>query len=133
MPNVVGEHYQITIEKLREHMRRNPRDFERLGSAVPALCVRRRLTTRVCPNWLRSSSGGKSRTRRSPIERLFLAQAMTLGNWEDMLLVRAAYGDDALRATLEDAPPGMFDQRSWNYWHLVLGRSPVPPMPRRRL
>ena len=66
-------------------------------------------------------------------QRRFLAQAMTFGDWEDMQYVRSVYGDDALDAVLENAPPGVFDQRSWNYWHLVLRRSPVPPMPRRRL
>jgi hypothetical protein len=66
-------------------------------------------------------------------ERRFLAQAMTFGNWEEMAFVRSVYGDDALRAVLADAPPGVFDPRSWNYWHLVFGQSPVPILPRRRL
>jgi len=66
-------------------------------------------------------------------ERRFLAQAMTLGNWEEMEFVRSVYGDDALRAVLTDAPPGVFDQRSWNYWHLMFGEATVPPLPRRRL
>lgn len=30
-------------------------------------------------------------------QRRFLAQAMTFGDWEDMQIVRAVYGDDALR------------------------------------
>jgi hypothetical protein len=66
-------------------------------------------------------------------ERRFLAQAMTFGNWEEAEFVRSVYGDDALRAVLADAPPGVFDQRSWNYWHLIFGQSAVPPLPRRRL
>lgn len=65
-------------------------------------------------------------------QRRFLAQAMTFANWEEMASVRSVYGDDALRAVLADAPPGVFDQRSWNYWHLVLGLATVPPLPRRR-
>ena len=63
----------------------------------------------------------------------FLAQAMTFGDWEDMQIVRSVYGDDALRAALDDAPPGVFDRRSWNYWHLVLGHGTIPDLPRRRL
>ncbi len=66
-------------------------------------------------------------------QRRLLAQAMTFGDWEDMQIVRSLYGDDALRAALEDAPPGVFDRRSWNYWHLVLGHATIPALPRRRL
>lgn len=66
-------------------------------------------------------------------ERRFLAQAMTFGSWEDMELVRSVYGDGALRAVLADAPAGVFDRRSWNYWHLVLGDAIAPALPRRRL
>lgn len=32
---------------------------------------------------------------------------------------------------LLDAPPGVFDPRSWNYWNLVYGFDPVPPLPKR--
>jgi hypothetical protein len=66
-------------------------------------------------------------------ERRFLAQAMTDGSWEDMQTIRTIYGDDALRAVLRNAPPGVFDIRSWSYWHLVLGDGRTPPLPRRRL
>ena len=66
-------------------------------------------------------------------QRRFLAQAMTLGNWEEMAFVRSVYGDDALRAVLADAPPGVFDRRSWSYWHARFGITPVPQLPRRRL
>ncbi len=65
-------------------------------------------------------------------ERL-VARAMAEGTWEDMLLVRATYGDEALRRILGDPPPGVFDPRSWTYWHVVFGIEPVPPLPRRRL
>lgn len=65
-------------------------------------------------------------------ERL-VAQAMTDGTWEEVELVRQTFGEPVLRAVLTDPPPGVFDARSWNYWHLVLGMWPVPPLPRRRL
>lgn len=65
--------------------------------------------------------------------RRFLAQAMTYGSWEDMALVRSVWGADALRAVLADAPPGVFDRRSWSYWHAIFGIAPVPELPRRRL
>jgi hypothetical protein len=65
--------------------------------------------------------------------RRFLAQAMTDANLDEMRLIRDVYGDDALRAVLADAPPGVFDRRSWDYWHVKLGFDHVPPMPVRRL
>ncbi len=65
--------------------------------------------------------------------RRFLAQAMTYGSWGDMQIVVSTYGEDALRAILADAPPGVFDRRSWSYWHARLGIDPVPPRPGRRL
>jgi hypothetical protein len=63
----------------------------------------------------------------------FLAQVMTLGTWDDVQSAQAAVGKDRLREVLLDAPPGVFDQRSWHYWHHVFGITPVPPLPSRRL
>lgn len=62
-----------------------------------------------------------------------LAQAMTYASWDDMAYVRALYGDDALRAVLADALAGVFDRRSWVYWHARLRIEPVPDLPARRL
>ncbi len=62
----------------------------------------------------------------------FLAQVMTLGTWDDFHQVRTAYGLTRLRQVLVDAPPGVFDQRSWHYWHKVFAIEP-PPLPRRRI
>jgi predicted nucleotidyltransferase component of viral defense system len=36
-------------------------------------------------------------------------------------------------AVLEDPPTGIFDMRSWAYWHRVYGRSTIPPLPSRRI
>jgi hypothetical protein len=60
-------------------------------------------------------------------------QVMVLGTWEDAIQARAALGDELFRQALQHAPAGVFDARSWNYWHLVLGMTPVPPLPQRRL
>jgi hypothetical protein len=60
----------------------------------------------------------------------FLAQVMTLGTWQEVGAVREAYGWDAFREALNDAPPGVFDRRSWSYWHAVFGLA-EPPMPQR--
>ena len=65
--------------------------------------------------------------------RRFLAQVMVLGNWDDVQVARRTFGDAAFREVLHDAPPGVFDLRSWTYWHHVFGLLPVPPLPRRRL
>jgi hypothetical protein len=63
----------------------------------------------------------------------FLAYAMTYGTHEDMRTLRRHLGDDDLREALMHAPPGIFDARSWSYWHLMLDRWPPPPLPERRL
>ena len=41
------------------------------------------------------------------------------------------YGREVFCRALESAEPGNFSERSWNYWHLVLGFRPTPPLPRR--
>lgn len=61
----------------------------------------------------------------------FVCQVMTLGPWDDVLVVRKELGGELFRTALEKAPAGIFDARSWNYWHLVFGVSPIPPLPTR--
>ena len=63
-------------------------------------------------------------------ERL-IAQVMTLGTWKDVELVREACGEDAMRAVLASPPPGVFDARSWSYWHVRFGFEHALPLPRR--
>ena len=63
--------------------------------------------------------------------RLFLAHLMTYGTIEDIAVARRHFSQDDFRKTLEQAPPGVFDGRSWAYWNVVFGRLPVPPLPRR--
>lgn len=62
----------------------------------------------------------------------FLAHLMTYGTVEDLATVRALVPADVFREALAQAPPGVFDRRSWAYWHLVLARSSPPPLPVRR-
>lgn len=61
----------------------------------------------------------------------FVTYAMTYGTHEDMKVVRQHLSDDALREAMAKAPPGIFDPRSWAYWHLKLGQYPPPPLPTR--
>lgn len=61
----------------------------------------------------------------------FLAYLMTYGTLEDIAVVQRYLDLEDFREALEQAPPGIIDQRSWAYWNIVTGRYPVPPMPRR--
>lgn len=75
---------------------------------------------------------------KSPEESLkdpnrFLAQVMTFGTVEDLAVARRDFPEAAFRGVLATPPPGVFDPRSWRYWHIVFGIAPVPELPRRRL
>jgi hypothetical protein len=63
----------------------------------------------------------------------FLAHVMTYGTVEEIAVVKKYFTSEQFRAALENAPPGVFDARSWAYWNTVFGRVPVPPMPKRCL
>jgi hypothetical protein len=62
-----------------------------------------------------------------------IAQVMALGTWDDVETVRNVWGDEGFRRVLSSPPPGVFDLRSWNYWHVYFGIEPVPPLPARRI
>lgn len=64
---------------------------------------------------------------------LFLSHVMTYGTVDDLRVVRARFPDDRLREALRAGIPGVFDARSWAYWHAVLNLGPAPPLPTRRL
>jgi len=65
--------------------------------------------------------------------RLFLAQVMTLGTVADIRWLLSRVSTSELRRVLRDPPVGIFNGRSWNFWHLRLGLTPTPPLPARRL
>ena len=56
---------------------------------------------------------------------------MVYGTVEDLIVARQRYDDDDFRRALRDALPGIFDARSWAYWHARLGMGPAPPRPVR--
>jgi len=60
----------------------------------------------------------------------FIMQVMTLGTCRDVQTVREAFGWEAFREALLKAEPGVFDKRSWVYWHAVFGL-PDRDLPRR--
>ena len=62
----------------------------------------------------------------------FVAYALAKATHEDMKLLRSFLTEDDLRETLDHAPPGIIDARSWAYWNAKMGRYPAPPLPTRR-
>jgi hypothetical protein len=61
----------------------------------------------------------------------FLAYLMTYGTASDIAVAKRYLDADDFREALEQAPPGVFDVRSWAYWNAMFDRYPPPPMPRR--
>ncbi len=61
----------------------------------------------------------------------FLAQVMTYGTVEDLIVVERYFPDSALREVLANPPSGVFDVRSWSYWHLRFGLKTPAELPRR--
>jgi hypothetical protein len=62
-----------------------------------------------------------------------MAYAMTYATHADMEVLRRHVSDADLLEALQKAPPGVFDPRSWAYWHSKLGQWPAPPLPQRYL
>jgi hypothetical protein len=63
-----------------------------------------------------------------------VAQVMNIGSHSDVEALRAALGDEQFMRALQEARAGEFSDRSWNYWHLVLGLAKphaIPPSPKR--
>nr|VFJ53742.1 MAG: hypothetical protein BECKDK2373B_GA0170837_104332 [Candidatus Kentron sp. DK]VFJ57708.1 MAG: hypothetical protein BECKDK2373C_GA0170839_10611 [Candidatus Kentron sp. DK] len=67
---------------------------------------------------------------RDPIH--FIAHVLTHGTHHDVEALRRHVSDEELAQAIENAPPGVFDPRSWTYWNLKIGRTPAPPLPERR-
>ena len=62
----------------------------------------------------------------------FVAQVMTYGGLEDLRITSRLLGENIFCEVLEDAPAGVFDIKSWTFWHRRYGRE-VPALPQRRL
>lgn len=63
----------------------------------------------------------------------FLGMIMTYGTLEDVQWMVANFSEDELREAIEQAQPGVFNGRSWSYWHLRLGITERRELPKRRL
>jgi len=85
----------------------------------------RRIARRVC--WWQSAETTLQDTSR------FLCQVMVFGTWTDVCFLLNKYGKAPFRQALQSAPPGLFDHRSWHYWHHRLKVLPVPELPARAL
>ena len=60
----------------------------------------------------------------------FLAQVMTYGDLDDIRTAMETLGRSAFQQVLENPPSGVFDIKSWTFWH-VFFHLPVPPLPGR--
>jgi len=67
---------------------------------------------------------------RDPVH--FIAHVLTYGTHEDVQALRQQVSDQELAEAIRNAPPGVFDARSWTYWNLKIGRYPPPPLPERK-
>lgn len=61
----------------------------------------------------------------------FVAQVMTYGDLEDIRTTLRLLGNSAFLEVLDSPPRGVFDVKSWTFWHRRYNR-PVPPLPGRR-
>jgi len=66
-------------------------------------------------------------------QKRFLAYLMTYGTQDELRVAKRYYSRSDFESVLDDPPAGIFDARSWNYWNLVFGRKPVPPLPERKI
>jgi len=65
--------------------------------------------------------------------RRFLTYAMTYASDEDIEILRKYFNDHDFRAALDDPAPGIFDRSSWAKWNERYNRTPVPPLPKRKI
>ena len=68
------------------------------------------------------------------VGRLYLVRRiMDLGTPEMVRYAREHFGEPAMREALATADPGSFSEISWNYWHVIYGLRPTPPLPLRNI
>src|SRR5437763_314672 len=75
------------------------------------------------------------RAETPPAEDRIIAQVMSIGTWEDIRRLEAAYSADELRALVLRAQPGWISEKSWELWRGRLraaGAGAIPETPPRR-
>lgn len=73
----------------------------------------------------------KDKTTPSP--RRIAAQVMVFGNLDDIKRVRELYGEQIFSEVLANPPRGLFDVKSWVFWHKKLNHKTIPPIPHQFL
>ena len=66
-------------------------------------------------------------------EPYLVRRIMDLGTPDMVRYAREHFGETAMREALATAEPGNFSDVSWNYWHVVFGLRPTPPLPVRSI
>jgi hypothetical protein len=62
----------------------------------------------------------------------FLCEIMARGTIPDVLAAKEVFDFDQFQRAYDNAPPGLFDKRSWAYWGLILYSDPCYlPIPER--
>jgi hypothetical protein len=57
------------------------------------------------------------------------AQVMVYGSLDDFQRVRKLHGNQIFSEVLDNPPRGVFDAKSWVFWHKKLNRQTIPPLP----
>lgn len=60
---------------------------------------------------------------------LFIVQLMAYGASDDVLWTLDILGPGVFKHALRHSPPGIFDKRSWTFWHTKLNVEPIPGLP----
>jgi len=58
-----------------------------------------------------------------------VAQVMNMGEWDDVCRLVDYVADEGLCRVIKQAEIGMFNERSWHYWHSRLGLIKVGYVP----
>ncbi len=66
-------------------------------------------------------------TERSP--QRVAAQVMALGTLEDIRNLRDRFGPEIFEEVLSAPPCGVFDAKSWTFWHKKMGHREIPALP----
>lgn len=121
------EHGNPTLDTLE-------RLLELLGYRLSIAPLADRLTSdKRAESMARKYVWWQSPARTLEDRRLLLAQMMTLGTVDDLRWLLSRVSAAELRRVLRDPPIGIFNGRSWSFWHLRLGLPPAPDLPARLL
>lgn len=61
----------------------------------------------------------------------FLAEVMARGAVSDIAVIQKHFSRQDLQRAYRNAPPGLFTNRAWAYWGLMLLDDPYSPAPER--